>query len=305
MSEEQGYIKLYRSLLDWEWYADNNTKCLFIHLLLISNHKDAFWKGKEIKRGQTFTSIKHLSKALGLSEMMIRISLKKLEKSQNITSKTTNEGSLLSVCNYDTYQGQDLPSNKQHNKRITSHQQANNKPITTNNNDKNDKNENNEKEVGEAKASLVEISTSEVMKSWNDFCFLYGFNPIRFITGKRKTALRERLRDNKAFLADFQKALECILQSDFCRGNNDRQWTADFDWLMRPDTVTKLLEGKYSNNRNNNIQASISISKSLWDDKPTDTEEQREINAKVRAEEAKIKAKKEAYELRQKQFSTN
>ena len=26
---KNGYIKLYRSLLDWEWYDDTVTKCLF------------------------------------------------------------------------------------------------------------------------------------------------------------------------------------------------------------------------------------------------------------------------------------
>ena len=28
-----GYIKLYRSLLNWEWYDDINTKTVFLHLL--------------------------------------------------------------------------------------------------------------------------------------------------------------------------------------------------------------------------------------------------------------------------------
>ena len=34
---KNGYIKLYRSLLDWEWYDDTVTKCLFLHLLLTVN----------------------------------------------------------------------------------------------------------------------------------------------------------------------------------------------------------------------------------------------------------------------------
>ena len=46
---KNGYIKLYRSLLDWEWYDDTVTKCLFLHLLLTVNAYDEDWKGIVIK----------------------------------------------------------------------------------------------------------------------------------------------------------------------------------------------------------------------------------------------------------------
>jgi hypothetical protein len=40
-----GYIKLHRKLVDWEWYTDIPTKTLFIHLLLVANHKPNKWRG--------------------------------------------------------------------------------------------------------------------------------------------------------------------------------------------------------------------------------------------------------------------
>ena len=33
--------------------------------------------------------------------------------------------------------------------------------------------------------------------------------------------------------------------SEFLKGENDRAWTADFDWLIRPTNMSKVLEGKY------------------------------------------------------------
>jgi hypothetical protein len=36
-----------------------------------------------------------------------------------------------------------------------------------------------------------------------------------------------------------------VSMSDFCLGNSDSGWRADFDWLIRPGTETKILEGKY------------------------------------------------------------
>ena len=42
-----GFIKIHRSLLEWEWYQDTNTKTVFIHLLLTANYKDKNWKGNK------------------------------------------------------------------------------------------------------------------------------------------------------------------------------------------------------------------------------------------------------------------
>ena len=42
---ESGYIKLYRSLLSWEWYDDINTKTVFLHLLLTVSIEESKWHG--------------------------------------------------------------------------------------------------------------------------------------------------------------------------------------------------------------------------------------------------------------------
>lgn len=63
-----GFVKLYRSILDWEWYQDVNTKSLYLHLLLKANHEPKRWMGIEIGRGQLVTGRKQLSVELGMSE---------------------------------------------------------------------------------------------------------------------------------------------------------------------------------------------------------------------------------------------
>ena len=77
----EGWVKLHRSLFDWEWYDDIETFRLFIHCLLKANHKDANWRGKEIRKGSFITSYNKLSKETGLSIKVVRNRLKKLEKS--------------------------------------------------------------------------------------------------------------------------------------------------------------------------------------------------------------------------------
>ena len=100
----EGYIKLYRQVMKWEWYDDANTFRLFIHLLLKANYEDAQWRGLTIKRGQLFTSIGHLSHELKISDKAIRIALDKLIKTKEVASKGANNGTMITICKYDIYQ---------------------------------------------------------------------------------------------------------------------------------------------------------------------------------------------------------
>ena len=100
----EGYIKLYRQIMKWEWYDDANTFRLFIHLLLKANYEDAQWRGLAIKRGQLFTSIGHLSHELKISDKAIRIALDKLIKTKEVASEGASNGTMITICKYDSYQ---------------------------------------------------------------------------------------------------------------------------------------------------------------------------------------------------------
>lgn len=131
-----GFIKLHRKFIEWEWYTDNNVKILFLHLLLSVNHKDNKWRGQLIKKGSFITSYEKLAIATNLTIQQIRTALNKLKSTGEITYKSTSLNSIITINNWDEYQ----ENNKQNNKQITNKQQTNNKRITTNKNDKNDKN---------------------------------------------------------------------------------------------------------------------------------------------------------------------
>lgn len=100
----EGWIKLYRKFLNWEWYKDGNTARVFLHLLLTANHKDKQWKGILIKRGQVLTGRVKLAEALDMSEDQIRTALKHLKATNEITNQTTNKYTLVTLCNFDDYQ---------------------------------------------------------------------------------------------------------------------------------------------------------------------------------------------------------
>lgn len=120
--ENNGWVKLHRKITEWEWYSDINTCRLFIHLLLIANHTDKKWKGIDVKAGQCITGRISLSEQTGLTEQSIRTSLNKLKSTSEITIKSTNKYSIITILNWNSYQETNQPANKQ----LTSNQPATN-----------------------------------------------------------------------------------------------------------------------------------------------------------------------------------
>lgn len=99
-----GYIRLYRSLLNWEWYQDGNTKAVFLHLLLTANYEPQKWQGIVVERGQKITSYNALAHETGLSVQQVRTAVKHLVSTGEITYKAASKYGLVTVKNYDLYQ---------------------------------------------------------------------------------------------------------------------------------------------------------------------------------------------------------
>lgn len=142
-----GWIKLHRSLIKWEWYDDINVKVTFLHLLLSANHAPKKWRGIDIGRGQLWTSIGNLAKEIGLSEKQIRNSLKKLESTREISIKGASKGTMITVCKYDSYQDTKEDKGEQTGKPRANEGQTKGEQRATNKNDNNTKNEKEEKET--------------------------------------------------------------------------------------------------------------------------------------------------------------
>ena len=121
----EGWIKIHRKILDWEWYGNVNVLGLWLHLLLKANYSDKQWQGIVIPRGSLVTSRQHLAEETNLSEQQVRRILKLLENNQQITIKTTNKYTLVTILKYDLYQVNDNENNQQINQEIN--QQITNK----------------------------------------------------------------------------------------------------------------------------------------------------------------------------------
>ena len=70
------------------------------------------------------------------------------------------------------------------------------------------------------------------------------------MTKKRQAQLTARLRDEH-WRGNWETALEQAGRSAFLKGTNDRGWTMNLEFFLKPDTVTNIIEGKYSNGNGN------------------------------------------------------
>jgi len=144
-----GWIKLHRSLLDWEWYDDINVMRVFLHCLLMANHKDKKYRGAVVERGSFLTGRDALASQTGLTVQQIRTSLNKLKSTNELTIKSSKQGTVIQVVSYDKYQEVTNES--------TTHQPDSNQIVTTNKKNKNKKNE--------KKNTLADAETHEI--SWS------------------------------------------------------------------------------------------------------------------------------------------
>lgn len=104
-----GWVKLHRALLNWRWASSANHLAVFIQLLLRANYKPSEWRAEIIKPGQLLTGRIQLSDWTGLSESQIRTVLRDLEMTGEITRRKTNQYSIITIVNWDSYQEDSQP----------------------------------------------------------------------------------------------------------------------------------------------------------------------------------------------------
>lgn len=128
----EGWIKLYRVLKEWEWYKDSHMVHLFIHLLLSANRQDGKWRGIEVKRGQLITGRIELSNETGISQRSIRTCIERLKSTNELTIKTTNKYSIITICKYEDYQSEKQTIDQQDDNQPTNNRPTIDQQSTTN-----------------------------------------------------------------------------------------------------------------------------------------------------------------------------
>ena len=89
------------------------------------------------------------------------------------------------------------------------------------------------------------VPYTKIKEAYNKTCI--DFPRVITISPNRKKAIAARWKEYGGNIETFEKLFKMTEESNFLKGQNERHWTANFDWLMKSANMTKVLEGNYRN----------------------------------------------------------
>lgn len=88
------------------------------------------------------------------------------------------------------------------------------------------------------------INYQQIADMYNDTCV--SFPRVTKLSDFRKKAIKARLKQYS--VEDLQRLFTMAEESSFLKGKNDRNWSANFDWLIKDANMAKVLDGNYIDN---------------------------------------------------------
>jgi uncharacterized protein YdaU (DUF1376 family) len=112
---------------------------------------------------------------------------------------------------------------------------------------------------GLSSAQPVNVN-AEAVAEYNRVAGEAGWPRVQKMTPTRSKALGARLRDCGG-IDGWRHAIQSAAESDFLCGRSPRPWTGfGFDWLIKSQNFTKLMEGNYANRDHHNHSSTPPIS---------------------------------------------
>lgn len=142
-------------------------------------------------------------------------------------------------------------------KRWNSNATAKQQQCSSNANKEKESKEKEKKENENKKNKNKENKRNKIKEIYNTFCT--NLPQVQKLTDKRNTAIDKFIKEFTE--EQFEQICQIANSTDFLIGKNDKGWKADFDFLMRVDKATNIIEGKY-----NNTKGGINDFKQLWEE---------------------------------------
>lgn len=90
---------------------------------------------------------------------------------------------------------------------------------------------------------------SQALDEFHEVAEECGLSAVQKFSPSRQKKLSARLKDCGG-LEGWRHAMAKIRGSPFLRGENERGWRANFDWIVKAENFTKLMEGAYDASSN-------------------------------------------------------
>lgn len=265
---DNGYIMIHRKMLNWGWYDDPVVKVVFLHLLLTANYSKSVYHGIEIERGQAIFGLRKLPKILGFSIKQIRTALRKLQDTGEIEITSTSQFSIATILNFDKYQikkDEKTAHEKAHeetedfalntdifdscdfekgtlNGTRRAHEGHTKGTQRATSNKENKNNNINNIYIGSVDGCADSDDFNFVLDLFNQTCT--NLSKVKTINENRACSISDAFQSG----IDFDRLFKKVSASSFLNGGGQRGWKASFDWIIKPENITKILNGDYDDN---------------------------------------------------------
>jgi uncharacterized phage protein (TIGR02220 family) len=120
----RGYVKLYRKSLDAGWIKNHKLWAFWTYCLIKASYKEydavVGLQVIHLMPGQFIFGRKKAAEETGLTEREIRTIIDLLKKCENMTIKTTNKFSVITIINWAIYQGEAIENDQLNDQQATS-----------------------------------------------------------------------------------------------------------------------------------------------------------------------------------------
>tara|TARA_R110000796_G_C14529104_1_gene431670 strand:+ start:263 stop:907 length:645 start_codon:yes stop_codon:yes gene_type:complete len=105
-----------------------------------------------------------------------------------------------------------------------------------------------EKEEGkeEGKEKEGRVDYENIILEFNSFD--WKLSKLKALNSERKKHIKSRIKEHGR--AELSEAFKKVKESVFLQGENDRNWKANFDWIINSSNFVKIIEGNYDNKEN-------------------------------------------------------
>lgn len=173
---ENGWIKIHRSMLDKGWFIDSHAVHLWIYLLMKASHKpkEHLWNGQIVmlKPGEFITGRIRISQDTGIQESKVERLLNLFTTTGQIEQQTTSTSRLISILNYEKYQeGEQRVNNERTTgeQRMNSERTADEQPVNTKQELKNVRIKELKNNNGEDPYLNIPDLWKPIMMEWNEY----------------------------------------------------------------------------------------------------------------------------------------
>jgi len=177
----RGYVKIWRKMIESQVFSIGLEYIgLLAHLLLVANYRPGWFMGFKVEQGQIACGIPKMAERLSVSRSKLYRMLKKLEELGIIEQQMNSKFTLITICNYSTYQGQYCDEKQESEQQVNSERTASEQQVNSEWTQlKKGKKEKKEKKSTGGSVMFVPPTVEEVMKYCEEKG--YSIDPERFI----------------------------------------------------------------------------------------------------------------------------